>query len=417
MPTPIFGRRFTKDQQPASRGVPTQPARHVSSEERDRLQIEADTEAREMALDEAALSKPPLDLSPAEIEALEREKAELAEELKATRPARPGRERSAPESLSSKPITDFSEVAPSREVEVAAAADSRLDVLESAEQELIALEQDESASLDAELRAFEEKSALEMARIREAGEVKRAEIRKRQEEQRAVIERERKAALPTQLAQQAKVALREAEANRTREAAPLLAQRAEFAASWEPLLQAAKKTVTQVTALDKAFGPSLREMASMAAFIDTPSSWPTELRQKFGQQVVMPAREVVRLLDGYAILEKQDVPRDIIRQAEAMLASWRPGTPTANLRQLLSYINADMVRHLSAEIDQINARFEILEAQGKAYVASGEVPNEVTINLNTERIRREAKEDHIFRGLHEPRQSHATGIGDTNLPR
>jgi hypothetical protein len=384
----------------------------LSLEAREQQKIEADIERREQALDEQAASKP-LNLSPAEIEALEREKAELAEELKATRPARPGRERSAPESLSSHPIVDISEGAPSREIEVVAAS-SRLDALESAEQELIALEREESASLDEELRAFEEKTAIQMAHLREAGEAKRSEIRKRQEEQRALIAKERAAALPTQLAQKAKSATREAAANRTRESAPLLAQRAEFAESWEPLLKAARKTVTEVTALDKAFGDSLREMASMTAFSDTPSSWPTDLRQKFGQQVVMPAREVVRLLDSYAIHGKEDTPRSIIVQAERMLASWHPGTPVANLCQLLSYVNADMVRHLSVEIDQINTRFEVIAAQGKEYVASGEVPAEVVVLLNQE-TRLGMKERHLTKHLHTTRQTQAEGTYEDPL--
>jgi hypothetical protein len=388
-----------------------------SFEEREQQQIEADIEARETELDEQAASKP-LSLSPEEIATLEREKQELAEELKATRPARPGRERSAPESLSSHPIVDISEVAPSREVEVPPAS-SRFDVVEAAEAELLALAEDESASLDEELRAYEEKTAVEMARLREAGEAKRREIRARQDEQRALIAKERAAARPAELAQKAKTATREAEANRTRESAPLVAQRAEFAQSWEPLMTAAKETVAAVTRIDRKEGVAIRELAALAAFIDTPSNWPIELRQKMGKDCIMPSREVMRLLDNYRLEpgQRMDSPRDVIAQAERMLATWRPGTPVANLKQMLSYINADTVRHITAECQQILDRFEIIERQGKEYIASGAVPPEVTINPATERIRREAKEDHLFRNLTDPRDTYATGIGDTNLPR
>jgi hypothetical protein len=385
-----------------------------SLDEREQQQIEADIEARETELDEQAASKP-LNLSPEEIATLEREKQELAAELKATRPARPGRERSAPESLSSHPIVDISEVAPAREIEVVAAS-SRLDALESAEQELIALEREESASLDEELRAFEEKTAIQMARLREVGEAKRSEIRARQQEQRAIIEKERKAALPAQIAAKAKTATREAEANRTRESAPLLAQRAEFAQSWAPLMATARKTITEITALDRAFGSGLREMSSMTAFSDTPSSWPTDLRQKFGQQVVMPAREVVRILDNYArpAGSVQDCPRDLIAQAERLLQTWRPETPVANLRHLVSHVNADTVRFLSAEIDQINARFEVIAAQGKEYVASGEVPAEVVVLLNQE-ARLDMKERHLTKHLRNTRQTQAEGTYEDPL--
>jgi hypothetical protein len=374
--------------------------------------IEADIEQREQALDDAALSKP-LDLTPEEKASLEREKAELAEQLRSTRPARPGPERSAPESLSSHPITDFSEVAPAREVEVVEPS-RRLDALEQAESELLALAQEEAESLDAELRAFEEKTALEMARLREAGDAKRAEIRRRQEEQRALIAKERAAARPAELAQKAQTATREAELNRTRAAGPLEAQRAEFAQSWEPLMKAAKETVAAITKIDRKEGVAIRELAALAAFIDTPSTWPLELRQKMGKDCIMPSRELVKLFENYRLEpgQRQDSPRDVIAQAERMLAAWRPGTPVANLRQLVSYINEDTVRYITAECQTILDRFEVIEAQGKAYVATGEVPPEVTINENTEKIRREGKESLIYRGMKDPRQTQAAGMGE-----
>jgi len=406
--------RFSSTNQPSP--APTQPARYISAEERERLQIEADTEAREMELDEQALAQP-LDLSPEEIAAAEAEKQALLEELKGSRPAKPGPERSAPESLSSHPIVDISEAAPAREVEVVES--SRLDVVEDAEEELLALAQQESESLDAELRAYEEKSALEMARLREAGEAKRLEIRAKQDAARQRIAKERAAARPAELAQKAKSATREAAANRTRESAPLVAQRAEFAQSWEPLMKEAKETVAAVTRIDRKEGVAIRELAALAAFIDTPSNWPIELRQKMGKDCIMPSREVMKLLDNYRLEpgQRMDSPRDVIAQAERMLATWRPGTPVANLRQLVSYINADVVRDVTAECQQILDRFEMIERQGKAYVESGEVPPEAVISVATEQIRREGKEAHLFRGLTNPRQTHATGMGDTNLPR
>jgi len=258
-----------------------------------------------------------------------------------------------------------------------------------------------------------------MARIRASGELKRAEIRARQEEQRALIAKERAAARPAELAQKARTATLEAAANRTRESAPLVAQRAEFAQSWEPLMKAAKETVAAVTRIDRKEGIAIRELAALAAFIDTPSNWPIELRQKMGKDCIMPSREVMKLLDNYRLEpgQRMDSPRDVIAQAERMLATWRPGTPVANLRQMISYINSDTVRHVTAECQQILDRFEIIERQGKAYIESGAVPPEVTINPATERIRREAKEDHLFRNLTDPRDTHATGMGDTNLPR
>jgi hypothetical protein len=373
--------------------------------------IEADIERREQELDDAALSQP-LDLTPEERAAAEQEKARLLEELKSSRPARPGPERSAPESLSSHPIVDISEVAPEREVEIV--EPSRLDALEQAESELLALAQEEAESLDAELRAFEERSALEMARLREAGDAKRAEIRRRQEEQRALIAKERAAARPAELAQKAQTATREAELNRTRAAGPLEAQRAEFAQSWEPLMKTAKETVAAISKIDRKEGVAIRELAALAAFIDTPSTWPLELRQKMGKDCIMPSRELVKLFENYRLEpgQRQDSPRDVIAQAERMLATWRPGTPVANLRQLVSYINADTVRFITAECQTILDRFEVIEAQGKAYVATGEVPPEVTINENTEKIRREGKESLIYRGMKDPRQTQAAGMGE-----
>src|ERR1700687_631926 len=405
--------RFSTQHQPTS--TPSQPARYVSAEERERLKTEADVEAREPARDERARDGIPTDLSPAEREAAEAEKQALLADLKQTRPAKPGPERSAPESLSSHPIVDISEVAPSREVEMVAS--SRLDALESAEQELIALEREESASLDEELRSFEEKTAIQMARLREAGEAKRAEIRKRQEEQRAVIERERAAALPAEMARKAKLTMQTAEANRTRRDAGLESQREEFAQSWSPLLATAKQTLAEVRQIDKTFGPSLREMGNIAAFTDTNAAWPTELRFKLRDRCILPARALVQILNNTLARDDEGSPRDTIRQAEVMLQHWTPKTPVANLRQLLSYIGPDLVRHLRVQIQEINGHFDIILAQGTEYVRSGAVPREVTINLDTERIRREAKEAHIFRNLTDPRQHTATGIGDTNLPR
>jgi hypothetical protein len=370
--------------------------------------IEADIEQREQALDDAALSKP-LDLTPEEKASLEREKAELAEQLRSTRPARPGREVSAPISLSSHHVVDISEVAPEREVEVV--EPSRLDAVEQAEEELLALAQDEAASLDEELRAYEEKSAIEMARIREAGEQKRAEIRKRQEVARLKIERERAAAVPAELAARAKTATQAAAANRTRKDSTLDTQRALLAEEWAPLLTAAKSAVRDVAQIEKQAGPALRELASMAAFIDTPSNWPVELRTKMGKDCILPARELVRLLDSYQRTDN-DAPRDIIAQVERMLQTWRPGTMVANLRQALSYVNADMPRYLREQIAEINRRFSIIEQQGLEYIATGAVPPEAIISEATEKIRREGKEALIYGGMKDPRQTQAAGMGE-----
>jgi hypothetical protein len=406
--------RFSTEHQPTS--IPSQPASYVSPEENERRKVEADTEAREMALDDAALSQP-LDLTPAEIAAAEQEKAQLLEELKQTRPAKPGRpERSAPESLSSHPISDIDGHAPEREV-VEIVETPRLDVVEDAEEELLSLAQQEAESLDAELREYEQRSALEMARLREAGEAKRTDIRAKQEAARQRIAKERAAARPAELAQKAQIATREAAANRTREAGPLVAQRAEFAQSWEPLLTTAKETVAAVTKIDRKEGVAIRELAALAAFIDTPSSWPIELRQKMGKDCIMPSREVMKLLDNYRLEpgQRMDSPRDVIAQAERMLATWRPGTPVANLRQLVSYINADVVRYITAECQQILDRFEIIEAQGKEYIASGAVPPEVVISTATEQIRREGKEAHLFKNLTSTRPTHASDMGEIEI--
>jgi hypothetical protein len=373
-----------------------------SLQEREQQEAEAAIDAREAALDEAASSKP-LDMSPEEIEALTREKQELAELLRTTRPAKPKPERSAPETISSRPITDFSDVAPERQVEV---VEEPSTVVAEAEEELLALAQDAAESLDAELREYERQSAIEMTRMQKAGDAKRAEIRNRQEELLAKIAKERKAALPAEISKQAKRATVDAAANREREQSSLAGQRLAISEEWTPLLQAAKKTVAEVTALDKVFGEGLREMASMTAFTDTNSKWPTDLRQKFGQQVVLPAREVVKLLNNYSRTDQQDSPRDVIRQVEQLFASWTPGTPVANLRQLLSYVNADMVRHLSEQIDEINRRFEMIEAQGKAYIASGAVPAEIVILLEGP-ARIEQKEYMLSKHLHGKQQTHA----------
>jgi hypothetical protein len=294
---------------------------------------------------------------------------------------------------------------------------SRCDVVEAAEAELLALAEDESASLDEELRAFEEKSAIEMARIKQAGEAKRAHIRKLQNEQRALISKERAAELPAEMARKAKLTTQTAEANRIRRDAGIESQREDFAKGWEPLLATAKQTLAEVRQIDKTFGPSLREMGNIAAFTDTNAAWPSELRFKLRDRCILPARALVQILNNTLARDDDGSPRDTIRQAEVMLQHWTPKTPVANLRQLLSYIGPDLVRHLRAQILEINGHFDTILAQGTEYVRSGAVPHEVTINLDTERIRREAKEDHLFRNLTDPRDTHATGMGDTNLPR
>jgi hypothetical protein len=381
-----------------SRGNP-RLGQGLSLEAREQQKIEADIDARERKLDDAAL------MTPEERAVAEAEKAELAELLRQTRPPKPAPERSAPETLSSHPIVDISDHAPERIPEVVVES-SRLDVVEEAEQELLARAQDEAESLDAELREYEQKSAIEMARMKQAGDAKRFEIRAKQEAALARIAAERKAALPAQISKQAKRATVDAAANREREQSSLAGQRLAISEEWTPLLQAAKKTVAEVTALDKVFGEGLREMASMTAFTDTNSKWPTELRQKFGQQVVLPAREVVKLLNNYASTDRQDSPRDVIKQVERLMASWTPGTPVANLRQLLSYINSDTIRYLSEQIDEINRRFEIVEAQGKAYIASGAVPAEIVILLEGP-ARVEQKQYMLDKHLRSQAQTHA----------
>jgi len=400
MPTPRMG-RFSTSNQPSRQGQP------ISPDARDQQAHEAkiDTDRAEIEYHPKHLA-----LSPEEIAAEEREKRELAALLKETRPAKPGPERSAPETLSSHPITDISEVAPER-IPEPVIEPSRLDALEQAEEELLSLAQQEAESLDAELRAFEEKSALEMARLKKAGEARRLEIRAKQEAARLKIAKERAAALPSEIAQKAKTVLRDAEANRTRRDAGLDAQRAEFAQSWTPLLQAAKTAVAEVRQLDKVFGPSLREMAGIAAFIDTNSAWPTELRMKLRDQCILPARALVRMLDNYTTSDQQECPRDVVKKAEAMLQYWTPGTPVAYLRQMLTYINSDTVRYIRERIKEINDRFEVIEAQGLEFVRSGEVVPEVVVMLNEE-IRQDLKATMIHKHLRDPLPTHAAGMGN-----
>jgi hypothetical protein len=380
--------------------------------------IEADLEAREQELDDAAMSQP-LDLTPEERAAAEQEKARLLEELKASRPAKPGPERSAPESLSSHPIVDISEVAPEREVEVV--EPSRLDAVEQAESELLALAQDEAASLDEELRVYEEKSALETARLREAGEQKRAEIRRRQEEQRALIAKERAAALPSQLAEKAKVATQQAQQNRERASGRFEEQRKTLRdqcpipddrRTFGQIFDTATRVLKEVTALNRQHGPALREMAALAAFIDTPGTWPVELRQKMGAQVIMPARELVKVIDQCSS-DRPDSPVNNLKYGEAYLRTGanhsRDNVPTLAL--MLSHTNDDLVRYIHEQITLINDRFEMILAQGRAYVASGEVPPEVVVMLS-EGARQEMKERHLTKHLRDPRQSYAAGMGE-----
>lgn len=412
MGTPPRIGRFSTEHQPPR--TPSQPASFVtgSLEEREQAKIKADISAREQALDDAALDYRPthLDLSPDEIAKQEAERAQIAADLKANRPGKPGPERSAPESLSSRPISDIGRTTTERIEPVPDPA--KLDALETAEQELLALEQDESASLDAELRAAEEKTAREMARLRAAGDLKRAEIRKRKEDLQAQIAKERAAALPAEIKQKAQTITREAEANRTRSQSGLDVQREAFAKDWVTPLQTARETVAAIAKLDQVFGPSLREMADIAAFTDTNSAWPTELRVKLRDQCILPARKLVEFLNSYQRTEG-DSPRGTIAQVERMLRSWTPGTHVAALREMLGYVNTDAVRYVRNQISEINARFEMIEAQGHEYIRSGNVPHEIDVmNPSTERIRREAKAQLLYRGARDPRQTHATGMGE-----
>jgi hypothetical protein len=394
--------------------------------EREQEQIQADVESREAALDEAALDRQgalvepevTLELSPEEIAKEEAEREQLAADLKASRPPKPCPERSAPETLSSRPISEIGGRAPERIPEVVVELaypepDVNVRSLEAAEAELRALEQDESASLDAELRTYEQTTALEMKRLKEAGDAKRAEIRQRQEVARKEIEQARAAALPTEIKQKAATVTQTAEDNRTRMGSTLESQRAAVAAEWAPALELAKRTVAEIAKLNKVFGPSLREMSDIAAFTDTNNRWPTELRMKLRDQCILPARKLVVFLDNY---ERHDYTREtplvIIKQVEQMLQAWSPKTMVATLRQQLGYINQDAVRYVRNQIKQINDAFEIIEAQGKEYVASGAVPHSTDMNPVTERIRQEAKEDLIARGLRDPRQNYASGMGE-----
>jgi hypothetical protein len=400
-----------------------------SLHEREQQEIAEAVERHAQELEDQALSKP-LDLSPEEIATAEREKRELIEELKATRPAKPGPERGAPESLSSHPISDIGGHAPERiadvedtlpvEPEVVRTPVLSVEEQEAALSELALLEQ-EVAALEAERVAAERASAAQLKAIKTDTDVKLALIAKKRKEAEARAKEAREAAARAELADRALAAQREAEANRQRrqataeeqrrallDARPLLDDKRTFG----DILSTAKRVVKQIATINKQIGPGLRSLAALAAWEDTPTHWPVDLRKKMGSEVILPARELVRIIDNYF---REDAGATAnIRLAEQLLQTWRPGDPIATLMGELGVVNDDALRYIGEQATRISTRFEEIEVEGKAYVASGDPVPEVVILLPHE-TRIAEREYMKTKHLHSTQQTHAQlDIGSTS---
>jgi hypothetical protein len=125
-------------------------------------------------------------------------------------------------------------------------------------------------------------------------------------------------------------------------------------------------------------------------------------------RVIFPARAVVKMIDN--CFREDDGPTANIRQGERLLQTWRPGDPVADLTMYLSRTNDDLLRHLRDQITLISTQYEAIEAEGKAYVASGEPVPEVVVMLD-ENIRQGLKADLITKGYRDTRPTHASGMG------
>jgi hypothetical protein len=387
--------------------------------EREQERIAAEVERREAALDEQAYHTKTVELSPAEIAQEERERRELAALLKETRPAKPRQERGAPESLSSHPISDIGGYAPERiadvadvEAEPVTITPPALDPVQA--QTALSLIEEEIAVLKAERQAAEKASAEELKKIKATADLALAQIGRRQAEMEAKAHDARQAAARIELADRATAASREARANKQRASAGLDEKRKVFAETFQPLITTAKRVLREIAALNKQSGTALRELGALAGFDDTPTSWPTELRMKFRDQVIRPAREVVSHLDNCLTREDEDSPRYTVKRAEAMLTSWYPGAHMATLTMYLSRVNDDLLGSIRDQITTINDRFTMIEAQGQAYISSGEVVPEVIVMLN-EGIRQDLKQHLIQKHLRDILPARADGVGDPGI--
>jgi hypothetical protein len=378
----------------------------ISIDTREQAEHEAQLDRERTEADEPQLGN----LTPAEMAREEAEKAMMLADLRQTRPAKPGQERSAPESLTSRRITDFSEVAPevlhdflieplAPEPRPALLA---LDV--RAELELV---EQEVAALEAERKAAEQANAEQIQRLRADTDARLALIRAKRAEADRKLKDAMQDAAAVELAERAQAAQRQAQQNRERESTNVLEQRKDLASKLQPLIATAKQTLKEVRQLDTQHGGAIRKIAALNGWKNVNANWPVELRLKMQNRVITPAIELVRILNN-CVRDDAD-PAKTIASAEHLLATWRPGDPVAQITHEVSTINPDLVRHVRNELVELNHRLADIEAQGAPYEI--EPTAEVVVLLDRD-IRLGLKEKLIGKYAHAHQQEIADGISD-----
>jgi hypothetical protein len=358
-----------------------------------------------------------VEMSPEERAVAEKEKRELAELLRATRPTRPPRERSAPESLSSHNITDFSEVAPERipDVEPAPAVEAPevvpAPVLSPAEQEAAQTElqllEAEIQALQEEQRAAERANAEELKRLKSDADTKLNLIRLKRIEAEGRAHDARQAAGQAELAARSVAAEHMVQQNLLREHAGVAAQRVEFAKTFAPLIENAKRVVADVRAFNHKNGSTLRRLAGLSGWKNVNAAWPVELRLKFQSQVILPAEELVRHLDTILMFNSRG-ENLVVAEAEEALRHWAPGAHVADISMHVGRLGSDdVMRNLRNAFEALNLRYSAIEEQGREYVGQ---PIPEVIVLLPGSARQGAVEDILAKNTPQ-QQTHVTGMG------
>jgi hypothetical protein len=382
--------------------------RSIDQQEQDRLQARLDKERAE-ATEECQPSQ--IELSAEEKSAEEREKRLLLEALRETRPAKPQPEKSAPETVSSRLITDWSERAPERIADLEPEPAPAVSEEEPVAQHFSA----DVAQLDDEINELEQQR-LAALRMRDAGMVKVKETADTAlailARKRAEAEARRKEAAEDAAAQalhdRSRAAAKAALENQRREQASLQAQRAEFAQTFQPLIDRAKKTIEAIRALDKEHGKALRRLAELQAWADAPSVWPIPLRKKF-QAVVLQARELVHFINNILVTGPAN-EHPVIYDAENALRTWTPKSMVAEITMHVSRLNEDTVRYAREQLAEVAEKYAAIEAEGKAYVATGNEPPEVIVLLpHEDRLAAKDYMKHRYDGSVLIHQTHAEG--------
>jgi hypothetical protein len=309
--------------------------------------------ARLEVIEDDARSAEPLPLTPAEIAALEAEKAQLVRELRASAPPphrMAGDEMPVPEV----PIT----FTPTPEYD-AALAD-----IDAADAELRQIEDDE--------RKLEAARAEARTQDEKAHAARRAAMQQKRNDAQAKVDHLERIAAGIRLQTLTDQTMTEVAREQIRQNATAAQKAKELEQRVRPILDAAQRVLSVLASLWKENERSLKMLGTLT-YKSAPSTWPGELRIRFEQQIAIPADKVYH--EFAAMLKGL---QDNVTSAQRLIAGkrWERGiddTVTTLLRDL--GFATDFERHWRNQILTLQGKLnEIMETGG---LNQQDIPDEI----------------------------------------